>query len=221
MGNEPSIDEEIEDNREKVSDDIQDLKMQKTQLERDEKKLTTELLKIPHTKGLEIRAKAKLIVNNQMMQETTLTSILHLQASDQTFQTVGMQNRMAETMESTNNMYDRINQRTNSKSVKKLHTQFQRNVNTMANNQQNIASTLTQDLEGREAETDDLVKKLLDMHHIKIDMESPQIPQHGQQQLVQDNRVPIAVASGPVVMNLLDLPPPAPTLQDRLQNLKQ
>lgn len=223
MGNEVSVEEEIEANRDKVADDIQDLKMKKGELERDEKKLTAELLKIPRTKILEIRAKARLIATNQIMQETTLKAILELHATDQHFQNMGIHNRMVDSMDSTNNMYDKMNLRTDSKSVKKLHTEFRRNVHTMTNNQNNIASTLTQGLEGLEENTDDLVRKILDMHNIKIDIESPQIPQqHQQQQVPQDNRVPIAVAAPPVTMNLLgDLPSPTPSFQDRLNNLKQ
>lgn len=218
MGNEPSVEEKIEANRDKVADDITDLKAEIKTLKREEAKLTADLLKIPRNKGLEIRAKAQLIASNQIMQVTTEKHILTLQATDQHFGNMRIHNRLVESVQSTNEMHQDIIENTNTKNVQKTVTQFQRNVNTMAKNQDNISSTLMDGLDGLEQNTDDIVQKILDMHNIKIELESPQMPQHGQQQQLQVNSQ-VQQESAPQVISLIDLPTVGPTHQQRLDAL--
>lgn len=217
MGNTETIEERVDKSRDKIGDGIEDLKTNKRELEREEKKLTSELVKIPRTKGTHILAKAKLIAANQIMQTQIDQNILDLQAMDQKLSHLNMHATSVQSMDEYNKILDDLNQDIDTKSVKKLHRQFQRNMNTLSSNQENISNTLTQGLEGFDENTNELVQKILDMHKIKIEAESPQVPQTDLlgQAPTQETRVAIPTVS------LIDAQPLQPTYQDRLDKLKQ
>ena len=100
---------------------------------------------------------------------------IQLEAMDQNFQNLLLQNSMMESMMQTNTMIKDINEETNMASIRKLIQAFEKNLNNMATDQSNLSSTLEGTLEGMEANTDSIVNDILIEHNIKLEQENRQL----------------------------------------------
>ena len=175
MGARESRCEKIERYSEETQDRIQDLNSKYKDFERQESKLSVELDKIPRTKVSELRAKAKRIAAIRVRKTMTDAARIQLEAMDQNFQNLLLQNSMMESMMQTNTMIKDINEETNMASIRKLIQAFEKNLNNMATDQSNLSSTLEGTLEGMEANTDYIVNDILIEHNIKLEQENRQL----------------------------------------------
>jgi len=175
MGTSESRAQKIERYSEETQDRIQDLNSKYKDFERQEAKLSTELDKIPRTKVPELRAKAKRIAAIRVRKTMTDTARIQLEAMDQNFQNLLLQNSMMESMMQTNNMIKDINEETNMASIRKLIQAFEKNLNSMATDQSNLSSTLEGTLEGMEANTDSIVNDILIEHNIQLEQENREL----------------------------------------------
>lgn len=175
MGFGPSREEKIQQCIDDTQDKIQNIKSLRDQYIREEKRYTQELQRIPRDKKNDILAKAKLIASVQIRKKMTEATIVQLQAMEQNFHNISLQNTMVRSMVETDTFMKEINEETNMRNVNQLISKFQRNLDTLSNNQNQLSDTLIGTMEGLEANTDEIVQNILRENHIQFDLENRQL----------------------------------------------
>lgn len=170
-----SREQKIQRYSDNTRDRIQDIKSRRTAFEREEKKFTEELKRIPRNKVRDIRSKAKQIAAVQIRQKMADSALTQLEAMDQNFQNIDFQNAMVDSMVQTNSLIKEINEDTNMSSINKLIGNFQKNLDTMATDQDNLSNTLQGTLEGIDINTDEIVNQILTQNNIQLEIENREL----------------------------------------------
>lgn len=230
MGLGESRAEKIQRCSDQTRERIQNMKSKKTTFEREEKKLTTELIRIPSNKPNDIRAKAKNIAAVRVRMAMAENTIVQLEAMDQNFQNLALQNDLVGDMVDTNQLMKEINEDTAMRNVNQLVNAFQRSITAMATDQANLSGILEDSLQGIESNTEEIVGQILQEHNIQLNLENqrlnatfhaaaqPQLQPQSQASVVM---TATGAANAPVAPTIVTTSNPLQGQLERFQALKK
>lgn len=184
MGNDPSAEaaaatarriKRIEKYIDETNDSIQNMKMLVTNFDNEENRLERELVKIPRTKQEEILAKVKLIACVQIRKKITNNTMIQLQAMLQHYENLKLQTEMVSAMRRSNQILTELNEDSEVKTVGKLISTFEKNMNILAVDQGRLSDTLTKSFEGFEVNTENLTQEIMKKHNIELQLENQQV----------------------------------------------
>lgn len=218
FGRRKTPEELLRQNQRALNKVIRELDRERTQLERQEKKLVTDIKKMAKSGQMDaVRIMAKDLVRTRGFIKKFILMRANIQGIALKVQTLKSQAAMANAMKGVTKALKRMNSKLNLPQLQKIMMEFERESEIMDLKEETMSDTMDDILgEGdEEEETEVIVSQVLDELGISLDQElsgiTPGLDRPHVEQTPQKNK---AVAAGPAGANTDDL-------QARLDNLRR